>query len=351
MTENPAGAAPHEAGSWDAQVLASQPHPHFMQSEAWAEIKAPYGWTAEHAPAVTAARGVGGRPAVQTFRRHAPLIGGVVHAPRVSGLSAETVAGFTELAESRADGRVAAFKLEPYQELNEDVVAAFLDGGWRIGDITQYRHGVTVSLAGSEEDVWMSFKSRARTDVNAAVKKNGVTASRVPLTEENIETLAMLIGETQDRSGAFFRARSYLERTWRAFDERGEGRLYFAYIDGRTVAAAFVFTFGLNAWYKDGGSLRSDNNSHAARQLHWKIMQDLIADGYENYDLGNIPDLENPNESGMRGLFQFKTGFARETTQYLPALEYPLSKRFARWQRHESTLITIMFKKNKDYWY
>jgi lipid II:glycine glycyltransferase (peptidoglycan interpeptide bridge formation enzyme) len=336
-----------EPGSWDAAVLSTSPHPHFMQSEAWAEVKSPYGWVAEHQPAPAQ----GGRSAVQTFRRHAPLIGGVVHAPRVSGLSAQSVAAFTELASSCADGRAAAFKLEPYQDHDDEIVAAFVDAGWRIGDITQYRHGVTVSLAGSEEDVWMSFKSRARTDVNAAVKKNGVTAERVALTAENIETLVMLIGETRDRSGAFFRSRSYLERTWHAFDKRGEGRLYFAYIDGRTVAAAFVFTFGLTAWYKDGGSLRSDNNSHAARQLHWKIMQDLIADGYENYDLGNIPNLDEPNEAGMRGLYQFKTGYARETKFYMPALEYPLSKRFDRWQRHESTLIRIMFKKNKDYWY
>ncbi|MSW97304.1 MAG: peptidoglycan bridge formation glycyltransferase FemA/FemB family protein [Actinobacteria bacterium] len=333
--------------AWNAQVLASQPDPHFMQSEAWSDIKSPDGWQPEQHSAPPR----GARPAVQTFRRHAPLVGGVVHAPRVSGLTRRSIPSLTELALSTADRRVAAFKLEPYQAHDDDLVAAFVAAGWSVGATSQYRHGVTVSLAGSEDDVWMSFKSRARTDVNAAVKKNGVTAQRVPLTTENIDTLVMLIGETQDRSGAFFRSRAYLERTWRAFDARDEGRLYFAYIDGRIVAAAFVFTFGTNAWYKDGGSLRSDNNSHAARELHWKIMRDLIADGYAHYDLGNIPDPENPNEGGMRGLFQFKTGFARETNLYLPVLEYPLSKRFRRWQRHESTLVRIMFKKNKDYWY
>lgn len=345
MNDDAPTTVTRNTGAWDREVCASQPNPHFMQGEAWAEVKRPSGWESQQHHAA------GSLPARQTFRRHAPLVGGVVHAPRVSGLSRTNIAELTAWVSTQGDGRVAAFKLEPYQDHNDDLVAAFEEAGWHVGATTQYRHGVTVSLAGSEEDVWMSFKSRARTDVNAAVKKNGVTAGRVPLSEENIDTLVHLIGETQDRSGAFFRSRDYLVRTWKAFDARDSGRLYFAYIDGRTVAAAFVFTFGTNAWYKDGGSLRSDNNSHAARLLHWTIMRELHADGFVAYDLGNIPDPENPNEGGMRGLFQFKTGFARETKLYLPVLEYPLSSRFARWQRHESTLIRLHFKTKKDYWY
>jgi len=333
--------------TWDAQVLATQPDPHFIQSEAWSEVKAPDGWQPEQHSAPQG----GGRPAIQTFRRHAPLVGGVVHAPRISGLTHTSIHAFTELAQSTADGRVAAFKLEPYQAHDDDLVAAFTAAGWRVGDGTQYRHGVTVSLAGTEDDVWMSFKPRARNEINQALKKRGVTTERVPLTEENIDTLATLIGETRERSGAFFRSRAYLERTWRTLDAHGQGRLYFAYVDARIVAAAFVFTFGANAWYKDGGSLRSDSNSFAPRALQWNIMRDLIAEGYAHYDLGNIPDPENPHEGGMRGLFVFKTGFARETKHYLPVLEYPLSKKFSRWQRHESTLIRLMFMKNKDYWY
>lgn len=345
MNDEPNTAESKVPGAWDSEVCDSQPNPHFMQGEAWVEVKSPSGWVAEQHHASDSL------PAIQTFRKHAPLMGGVVHAPRVSGLTTRNVAAFTAWASAQGDGRVAALKLEPYQEHDEEIVAAFERAGWKVGATTQYRHGVTVSLAGSEEDVWMSFKSRARTDVNAAKNKNGVTVARVNLSDANIDTLVHLIGETQDRSGAFFRSREYLVRTWKAFDRRDAGRLYFAYIDGRTVAAAFVFTFGPNAWYKDGGSLRSDNNSHAARLLHWTIMRDLNADGFMSYDLGNIPDPENPNEGGMRGLFQFKTGFARETNLYLPVLEYPLNARFPRWQKHESTLIRITFKTKRDYWY
>lgn len=305
---------------WDAEVLASQDHPHFMQGAVWAGVKAGGPWAIEQ-------RTIAGLP-VQLFSREADGYGVLQHLPRVSGIRPSHVPELTE-ALREGSGDAFSLKLEAYQPRDPELDAAFTAAGWVPAKASQYRFGVTVRTGDGEDQVWADMKKRARNEIRQADDRHGVVVERADPTEAAQRELIDLIRVTEDRSGAFFRDDDYLLTVWNAFFEAGAGRLYFASYQGRRIAGAFVNTFGAIAHYKDGGSVR-DSRVMAPRLLQWRIMQDLAADGIQEYDLGNVPP---PNAEGASttGLMIFKGAFARDVVEYQPTYELPFTAARDAW--------------------
>ena len=335
-----------ESGHWDRAVLAAQPGAHFMQSAAWAQFRSASPWKAVQ----SSARLPDGETfPFQRFLRRVPGLGVLHHAPRVAGIDAPFVGAFSERVRALSGSNALAFKLELYQPHGE-LVQTFLDHGWRVTRESQYRNAVAVDLRGSAESLLASVKSRARYEIRVA-ERNNVTVQQVPLTAANIDLMLTLVTTTAERSGAFFRSPAYLTSSWRVFAARDQGRLYFASHEGEVLAGAFVFTFGTTGWYKDGGSTRAKSGVMAPRYLQWHIMRDLQAQGFHRYELGNIPAPATAQESPMWGLYKFKTAFAQSQQEYMPALEYPLSRRYPLWQTSEPALLRLHSSLRRDYWY
>ncbi|WP_431277839.1 lipid II:glycine glycyltransferase FemX [Leifsonia poae] len=305
--------------AWDETVLKAQPGANFMQSSTWARFREQSPWRARTKRMQTTD---GDGFDYQSFSRRAPGLGVLEHAPRLTGMTDALVPEFTEHVRASADRRAVAFKLELYQSHDEALLQTFLGHGWQHARPTQYRNAVAVDLRGTAADIQQQFKKRARYEVRVA-ERMGVVVERVPLTAENMALMLSLVGEVKQRSGAFFRKEEYLKSCWRTFDRSGNGRLYFASHEQQIICGAFITTFGKQAWYKDGGSLRVKTEMMAPRYMHWRIMTDLQSEGFERYELGNIPSPEVASTSSMAGLFTFKTGFSQVTEQYLPALELP----------------------------
>lgn len=372
----PADVAPGQRlGSWDSAVIASQPLPHFMQGEAWAEVKGRR-WQPRRAhlrlgtapaasedashpsddPATpTAAR----TPAdsttdlpVQVFGQRLPLLGAVLHAPRVSGVTRSNAAEATRALRELGEGVKGAtvLKLELFQNYDEALLAELERLGWQRARGTQYEWAVEVDMSGTLDELNASFKSRARNESRQA-EKRGVTAERVPLTEANQRIMLDLIGQTHDRSGAHFHSDDYLRRSWAAFDARGEGRLYLAHHEGEPVAGAFVVAYGRRAWYKDGGSVNEKARLMAPRHLHMRIMHELHAEGFVSYEFGNIPAPDSAEESSMRGLYTFKTAYSREKKRFMPALELPLGPRYGLWRSQEQNVLRFSNRIRREYFW
>jgi serine/alanine adding enzyme len=333
---------------WDTAVLATQNYAHFMQSAAWGQFKTGSGWT----PTQQHVRSASGTDvlAVQEFTRPAFGLGTLIHTPRVSGITAENIPALTEHARSFAGGKNLAFKIETYQQNDPELIAAFERAGWVEARPSQYRHSVTVELNKTEEEYFASFNSKARNHLRAAIKA-GITVEQVPFTEENIAQMLTLVGGTRKRSGAFFRSHDYLRKVWGTFNDFGQATLYFARHEGVVLAGAVVFTYGTHAWYKDGGSIRTQKRLPAPHLMHWTIINDLQAAGYTHYDLGNIPDPENITDGAMEGLYHFKTGWAPTTDFYMPAFELALNPLQKIWARGESKLLAAYSRIRNDYWY
>lgn len=328
---------------WDDRVLAAQTLPHFMQSSTWEQIRSDGPWEVSR-------RDLGSERdfPVLAFERHAEGFGTLQHLPRVSGLAAADIAPLTERIRTER-GTAFATKIEVHQPRDDTLIAAFESSGWLPTRASQYRHAVVVETAAGEEEILAGMKKRARNEIRVA-ERNGVTVGRVELTEEHRRRMLDLVRETEERTGAFFRGGAYLERVWTTFSGHGRGQLYFAWHDGRVVAGAFVARYGPNAWYKDGGSLRDRPQLMASRLLQWEIMRDLAASGIERYDLGHVPPPDEPDAPGQ-GVLTFKSAFARDVLEFMPAFHLSHEPHAEAWRRGEGEFIAAHRARTGDYWY
>ncbi|WP_448006966.1 lipid II:glycine glycyltransferase FemX [Agromyces bauzanensis] len=328
---------------WDDRILAAHTLPHYMQSTTWEQIRSGGQWEVSRR-----SLGIDRDLPVLTFERNARGFGTLQHLPRVSGLAPADIPGLTECIRAER-GAAFATKIEVHQPRDDTLVAAFESNGWLPTRASQYRHAVVVETALSEEELLAGMKKRARGEIRVA-ERNGVIAGRVELTEENRRRMLDLVRETEERTGAFFRGSGYLERVWSAFSEDDRGRLYFAWHDGRVVAGAFVARYGRNAWYKDGGSLRDRPQLQASRLLQWEIIRDLAASGIERYDLGHVPPPGEPDAPGQ-GILTFKSAFARDVLEYMPAFQLSHEECAEAWRRGEGEFLAAHRARTGDYWY
>ena len=340
--------ARRNADSWDDAVLATQVHPHFMQSKAWADFKTGSGWSPTGERLFDSA----GEEilAIQEFSRPAFGLGTLIHAPRVSGVTPESLQLITDHAASRAGGKFVSYKLETFQQTDPELIAEFTRLGWLPARASQYKFAVTVKFDKPADDLFAGFSKHHRRDIRAA-KRSDAIIERVEFTEENIKTALELIRVTESRSGAFFRSEHYLRKAWDTFNKADQARLYFTKFENEVLAAAVVFTFGKKGWYKDGGSVRTKKVANGPLLMQWTIMQDLMAEGFAEYELGNIPNPQEHATSSMQGLYRFKSGFSETPDEYMPTFEYPLNSRANLWRKNESKFIGLYHRLRKDYWY
>ncbi|HEY6800393.1 MAG TPA: peptidoglycan bridge formation glycyltransferase FemA/FemB family protein [Agromyces sp.] len=333
----------HISVGWDDRILAAHTSPHFMQSSTWQAIRTGGAWTVHRSDL-----GTDRDYPVLVFERDAEGFGTLQHLPRVSGLAPDDVAGLTERIRAER-GAAFATKVEVHQPRDEALVAAFASNGWLPTRASQYRHTVVVDTATTEEQILAGMKKRARAEIRVA-ERNGVVVGRAELSDEHRQQMLELVRETEERSGAFFRGADYLERVWRAFVADDRGQLYFAWYEGRVVAGAFVVRYGPNAWYKDGGSLRDQPQLMASRLLQWGIICDLASSGVARYDLGHVPPPAEPDAPGQ-GVLVFKSAFARDVLEYMPAFQLSHEDIAEEWRRGESEFIARYLERTGDYWY
>ena len=331
------------AVAWDDRVLGAHTMPHFMQSSTWEGLRASGPWHVSR-------RGLGTDRdyPVLVFERLAEGFGLFQHLPRVSGLAPADIAPLTERIRAER-GTAFATKIEVHQPRAEALEAAFLDQGWRPAKASQYRHTVIVDTSVGEDEILANMKKRARAEIRVA-ERQGVDVGRAELDDANRARMLDLVRETEQRSGAFFRDDGYLEAVWSAFVADDRGQLYFARYDGQVVAGAFITRYGPNAWYKDGGSTRDQPQLMASRLLQWRIIRDLAADGVERYDLGHVPPPGEPDARG-RGVLVFKSAFARDVLEYMPAFQLSHEERGEEWRRGEGAFLAAYLERTGDYWY
>ncbi len=334
-----------EEKAWDKLLLKSVNMPHYMQASAWGESKARSQWPVSR---LIVQADTGALP-LQVFSRTVPGLGRLHYAPEVVGVTKDTIPSLTDQL-TKQYGKGLAFKLELYQPYAEELVDAFRANGWLKGNSVQHRNTVIVDLQGTEEELFARIKKRARYEVRVA-QRNGVRVEKVEATRERLDMLANLMQVTAKRSGAFFRNSSYINKYWHTFSKTNQGSLYLAWHESDLLAGAYIISYGKTAWYKDSGSVRLKSNFMASRFLQWEIMRDLQSQGITHYDLSGIPAPENIENSSMKGLYAFKTGFSNSTTQLMPAMELPFGKRYALWPKAEPELLRLYSGFRKDFWY
>jgi len=317
---------------------------HYMQVASWADVKAKYGWK------YTVYTDLLPNKEILVYKRKVPIYGSILYIPGMPDLSVEECKSFTDACKQNLSKGVLV-RIEQSQPLNEEVLASLKVSGWRRSSThIQYRHTVIVDLRPELEEIRMSMKSRGRYEVSKS-SKAGVIVEKQEISEETLKKMYDLLTITSERNKFFIRDKDFMFDYWHSLSSSNQLRLYFASYQGEVQAAAMIIVSGDTAWYKDGGSIRTENNVMAPRFLHWKIIESLKEEGLNFYDMGGIPDPEKHQTSSTHGIYVFKSAYAKETTSFMPTMDLPLTKRASLWPHLEKQWFRVYNLFKHSFWY
>jgi lipid II:glycine glycyltransferase (peptidoglycan interpeptide bridge formation enzyme) len=326
-------------------LIASLPHPHFLQTWEWAQVKAKYGW--EPLPFVW--NDPAGKPvaAAMVLRKRLPMAGMaaklcLLYCPKGPNLDWND-----EPLRKRVLDDLQAFarqkgaiflKVDPDVVLGTGIpggedelpdnggqaVGSDLDRrGWRFSnDQIQFRNTVLIDLSASEDEMLARMKQKTRYNVRLAAKK-GVSVRTG--TSADWPMLYRMYAETSVRDGFVIRDEGYYRTVWQAFSSTVPGQPsaqpLIAEVDGQPVAAIYVFYFAGRAYYVYGMSREAHREKMPTYLLQWEAMQRARTAGCAAYDLWGAPDVFDESDS-MWGVYRFKEGLGGRVVRTLGAWDF-----------------------------
>ncbi len=335
--------------AWDA-LVAALPGAHFLQTHAWAQVKAAYGWQPHFW--VWWVRGEPAAAALVLVRGRGPLQ--VAYAPR-GPLLAWNDAALREQVLDDLQGwarRQGALWLK----IDPDLPVAFGEPGtaddrpappgpqvrqglqargWRYSpEQIQFPNTVWVDLTGDEAALLARMKQKTRYNIRLAARK-GVQV-RPASTAADWETLYAMYAATARRDGFLIRPREYYLRVWHTFTAAGLGEGLLAEVEGEAVAGAFVPRFAGRAWYFHGMSLAKHRNRMPTYLVQWEAMRRAKAAGCQVYDMWGAPT-RWAEDDPLWGVWRFKRGFGGQVVRTLGAWDFAprgwLYGLYMRWRR------------------
>ena len=329
--------------TWDGFVARSNPGS-YLQTSAWAEVKAPNGWTplrfigsrigASHG--VTQVReadaadpeelGEESQFGAQLLIRKPRIFPwGFAYAPRgpvLEDWNPATLDAFTvglRDAVASCPIRVSHVRIEPEIELNgpADVDGQFRHAlrrsGWRPGTPIQPPRTRQVDLRPDEAVLWGDLRKKWRQYVNKARKGEVVV---VDATVDRLPEFYTIYQETAKRAGFVIRTYESYLGVWQAFARLGMARLLFAQgPDGVGLATLFVLRVGDRVIEPYGGMTEAGADCRANYLLKWEAMRTSKEQGATSYDMWGI---------SHEGIEQFKTGFGGREIKYVGAWDLVL---------------------------
>ncbi len=359
--------------SWD-EIISELPHPHFLQTYEWAQVKAKYGWkpfyavwtedqfvvisdqspVTDHWSLITdhciatclilkrtvLSRGFAARLCI-LYAPKGPLLDWTNEALRnrvlddLQSFAKKQGAIFLKLDPDVALG-TGVPESEDSREDNggQAVMSELKRRGWRFSsDQIQFKNTVLIDLSSSEDEMLARMKQKTRYNVRLAEKK-GVTV-RIG-TKDDLPMLYQMYAETSVRDGFVIRNEDYYQTVWNQFmdnrpltGDRQSSTVHrppfaeplIAQVDGEPVAAIFLFYFAGRAYYVYGMSREAHREKMPNYLLQWEAMKRAKAHGCSVYDLWGAPDEFNESDS-MWGVFRFKEGLGGQVVRTLGAWDY-----------------------------
>jgi peptidoglycan pentaglycine glycine transferase (the first glycine) len=312
--------------AWDAYVRA-QPRATYLQTAAWAAVKAPNGWRPRLVVGSSPAGGVIG---AQVLVQSAPVVPWqFAYAPRgplADRWNAAVLEAWTNRLRAGDPGltRVATIRMDPEieegaaLERGEDVAATLARLGWRRAPDMQPRRTRIVDLTADEDALWSDLRKKWRQYVNGARKSGVVIRDVDPSAEPGAWTVFHdVMRETGQRADVPIRAASAYRDLWAAFQPNGESRLLFAEgPSGETLAVLLLVRCGTRVVEPYGGMTAAGAELRANYLLKWEAIRSSREQGATSYDLWG---LVHP------GITHFKQGFGGREVDYIGAWDLALS--------------------------
>ncbi len=320
-----------EREQWDAFV-AAHPQGHLLQSFAWGELKAHFGW--EPLRLALVERG-NIRAAAQLLLRRWPFftIAYVPRGPVVDWTDEEAVRVLLQaLVETARTRRAVFLRVEPNHP--EALPFPLETMGFRPGTPVQPQSTLVVALTVDDESLLARMKPKTRYNIRLAMRR-GVSVRPARGIEE-VPLFYRLLEETARRDRFGIHTLPYYQAFYRLFNETECARLFFAEREGQVLAALWAAAFGREAIYMYGAS-RSEGQEHMPSYLlQWEAMRWARERGCTRYDLWGIPDSvargEDPRagrreknvRDGLWGVYRFKQGFGGQLVRTTGAWDLSL---------------------------
>lgn len=332
----PRGAWPQlhtvaSGAAWDAHI-AGLPHSHLLQSWAWGDFKANYGWHARRLAWAMA----GGPAAAQVLTRGWLGLLRVLYVPKGPLLDWQDAAQRAQVLDTlqdlarrehaifvKIDPDVAVSIGPPGAEqpsaIGQELEADLRRRGWRFSpDQIQFRNTVRLDLTPSLEALLAGMKPKTRYNVRLAERK-GVRVRAG--TAGDLDLLYRLYAETSVRDGFVIRSLDYYHDAWGRFMTAGLAQPFIAEVDGQAVSALIVFRFAGTAWYMYGMSLEAHRDKMPNHLLQWQAIRWAKAQGCDTYDFWGAPD-EFVETDPLWGVWRFKEGFGGQVVRHIGAWDY-----------------------------
>jgi lipid II:glycine glycyltransferase (peptidoglycan interpeptide bridge formation enzyme) len=335
-----------ETSRWDAFVAGCNPGS-YLQTSAWAEIKAPNGWVplrfmGTGVAGVSAAadrRGAGpsGRDehegpdersefgAQLLIRQPRAFPWAFAYAPRGPVFeiwNPATLEDFTSALRQAIvahPARISHVRIEPEIELGgpADVDGEFRRAlranGWRPATPIQPPRTRQVDLRADEAALWGDLRKKWRQYVNKA-RKSEVRV--VDATVARLPEFYSIYQETAGRAGFVIRTYESYLGVWRAFARLGMARLLMAQgPDGVGLATLFLLRVGGRVTEPYGGMTQAGAECRANYLLKWEAIRTSREQGAASYDMWGI---------SHEGIEHFKTGFGGREIRYVGAWDLVL---------------------------
>lgn len=289
-----------EARGWNARVLGL-PHPHFLQSYQWGEIKRAHGWRPQRLVWEGGAAGV-------LLRQRGPFR--VAYAPRGPLADWDDPQAWEEALErleTLGRGSGALFlKIDPDLPAGHPAEDALRRRRWRpSAEQVQFRNTLLVDLAPAEEELLAGMKPKTRYNLRLAMRRGVEVRSGEG---EDLRVFYRMYRETAARQGFPIRPWEYYRTVWQTFLEAGMAALFVAWREGQPLAGLFAVAFGPRSYYFHGASREEGREHMPSHLLQWEAMRWSRARGCAVYDLWGAPD-ELSERDPMWGVYRFKEGF------------------------------------------
>ncbi|MBA3531775.1 MAG: peptidoglycan bridge formation glycyltransferase FemA/FemB family protein [Ardenticatenales bacterium] len=310
--------------------MANESTAPFLQTAAWGDFKAKWGWQARRVALRREGLLVAG---AQVLFRPLPLGRSIAYIPRgplVPDNDPPLLAAlFDEIHRlCRAEGALLLTVEPPWTPPGESPRLMEQLGFRRSTETIQPSATILLDLRPSEEEILGQMHSKWRYNIRLAARKE-ITV-RVG-GEGDFDTFHALTSVTGERDAFATRPRGYYEDSWRAFQPNS--RLFIAEYQGRALAAILVVKTGKMAIYLYGASSNEERNRMPNHALQWAAMQWARQEGCHWYDFWGIPaevpddgQVETLGEGGLWGVYRFKQGFGGKVVKYPGAFDFVYSR-------------------------
>ena len=302
---------PDDESAWDALVAAA-PQAHALQSWAWGELKARFGWHVRRLA-------VGPAAAQVLFRSLPGGLGTLAYVPKGPLVDLDDGASFQALLAAIGSlarrQRAICLKIEPDVEDDPAVADRLRALGFRPSPHTvQPRRTLLVDLDAEPDELLARMKQKTRYNVRLAGRR-GITVR--PGDDTDLAAFYRLMEATAERDRFGIHSRAYYDATYRLFVPSGRGCLLLAEYEGQLLAGLVALAFGDTAIYMAGASSDEERQRMPTYLLQWSSMLWARDQGCRTYDLWGVPDEDEAvlesgftqRSDGLWGVYRFKRGF------------------------------------------